>query len=59
MKSQYRFFIVFAGILALILSWLVFLIPVRDFFFIELSIGAVFAGNKYFVILQQPVALFY
>ena len=42
----------FAGILALILSWLVFLIPVRDFQSrVELSIGAVFAavGNKYFV----------
>ena len=42
----------FGGILALVLSWLVFLIPVKDFGDrIELSIGAVFAavGNKYFV----------
>lgn len=42
----------FGGILALVLSWLVFIIPLRDFSSrIELSIGAVFAavGNKYFV----------
>ena len=42
----------FGGILALVLSWLVFIIPTRDFASrIELSIGAVFAavGNKYFV----------
>tara|TARA_B110000003_G_scaffold216984_1_gene216423 strand:+ start:875 stop:1963 length:1089 start_codon:yes stop_codon:yes gene_type:complete len=42
----------FGGFLALIISWLVFLIPLRDFSSrIELSIGAVFAavGNKYFV----------
>ena len=42
----------FGGILALVISWLVFIIPLRDFTSrIELSIGAVFAavGNKYFV----------
>ena len=42
----------FGGILSLVLSWLVFLIPLKDFASrIELSIGAVFAavGNKYFV----------
>ena len=42
----------FGGILALVISWLVFIIPLRDFASrIELSIGAVFAavGNKYFV----------
>jgi hypothetical protein len=42
----------FGGVLALVLSWLVFIIPTKDFASrIELSIGAVFAavGNKYFV----------
>lgn len=42
----------FGGVLALVISWLVFIIPLRDFSSrIELSIGAVFAavGNKYFV----------
>lgn len=42
----------FGGVLSLVLSWLVFFIPLRDFSSrIELSIGAVFAavGNKYFV----------